>query len=553
MKSLQAELTKPGTESWHFQLNQPGLTLDEGKVYTFTFWARSDPPRSIRTDARLTQEPWTYVGLNRSFALTSQWRQLTLPFQATGGRQDFCRVGWAFGNDLGRVGLAGLSLKPGGVLGTPKGQSLAAENIGLTRTHDTAARQTDYQRFLMETEQRYHADMMRFLKEDLGLRSLVTNTQASYGGVAGLLREAALSDFVDMHGYWQHPRFPGRPWDSSNWYIPNTSMVDEGDGGVPGRIALDRVQGKPFTVSEYNHPTPNDHCAEMFPMLASLAAFQDWDGIYQFTYSHSSDELERPRIDSYFDLINHPGQLVWLPIAATIFRTAAVAAGSKPIVLRIPAEDQGIDARRRVTDLWSAAGAPPGLPVTRRVCVQLGSGKAGGLSENVSVPGGQRVSSTGQITWRLPEQGRLGGSFLVNAPRVRCAIGFLQGRTIELDDVSFTLKRASKGWAALGLAALDDQPIAESKRMLLVAVGQVGNTGMQWNKQRTTVADRWGREPTIAEGVGASVRLPGTVAVGALSPGGKASLTVPVQTDRGSSRIEIGPQYETLWYLVTRQ
>ena len=387
MKSVQAELTKPGSESWHFQLNQPGLTLEKDRLYTFSFWAKSDPPRSIRTEARLAQEPWSYLGLNRAVELTSTWRQFTMAFRATDGRKNFCRVGWGFGNELGRVWLSGPSLKPGGVLGTPQGQTLTQANIGLTRAHDTAARQADYQQFLMETEQRYHADMLQFLKQDLGLRSLVTNTQASYGGLAGLLREATLSDFVDMHGYWQHPRFPGRPWDRSNWNIPNTSMVGESDGGVLGRIALHRVQGKPFTVSEYNHPTPNDHCAEMFPMLASLAAFQDWDGIYQFTYSQSSDDLERPRIDSYFDLVSHPGQLVWLPIAATIFRTAAVDAGSNPIVLRIPAAtDQLVDTRLSVTDLWSAAGAPSGLPVTRSVGVRVGDEQTVTLSEKLSLP-----------------------------------------------------------------------------------------------------------------------------------------------------------------------
>lgn len=553
MRSLQAELTRPGTESWHFQLNQPRLTLRAGQLYTFSFWAKSDPPRSVQVDARLAREPWTHLGLNRSVKLSAQWRQFTLPFRATGGQPDSCRVGWVFGNDLGRVWLSGVSLNPGGVLGTPKDQSLAARNIGLTRTHDTTARQADYQQFLIETEQRYHADMMQFLKEELGLQSLVTNTQASYGGVAGLLREAKLSDFVDMHGYWQHPRFPGRPWDRSNWNIPNTSMVDQVDGGVLGRIAMHRVAGKPFTVSEYNHPTPNDHCAEMFPMLASLAAFQDWDGVYQFTYSHSSDELEKPRIDSYFDLVNHPGQLVWLPIAATIFRGGAVAAGSKPIMLTVPAKETDIDTRQSVTDLWSTSGATPGLPVTRRLHVQLDRVESATLSQRVSVPEFQRVSSTGQISWRLPDNGRPGGIFLVNAPRVRCAVGFLQDRTETLSDAAFTLKQSSKGWAALGLAALDQQPIAESKKMLLVAVGQVGNTGMQWNQERTSVGDKWGREPTIAEGITATVRLPGRVEANALDAAGKVSQALPVQYDRGSSRIEIGPQYKTLWYLVTRR
>jgi hypothetical protein len=553
MQSLLAELTEPGTQSWHFQVNQPGLTLQSDALYSFRFWARSDPPRSIQAEARLAQEPWSHLGLNRSLDLTTEWQEFILPFRATGGEPDSCRVGWVLGNHPGRVWLSGVSLKPGGELGTPKGQSLSQANIDLTRPQDTVARQADFQRFLMETEQRYHTDMMVFLKKELGLRSLVTNTQASYGGLAGLLREATLSEFVDMHGYWQHPRFPGRPWDRSNWYIPNTSMVDELDGGVLGRIALHRVEGKPFTVSEYNHPTPNDHCAEMFPMLASIAAFQDWDAIYQFTYSQSSEQFDRPQIDSYFDLVNHPGQLVWLPIAATIFRTAAVDAGTKPIVLRIPAGNQGMDTRRQLADLWSAAGASPDLPLTRRVSVQLGSAKTAVLSEQLPAADVGRESSGGQISWRPSEQGQQKGEFLVNAPKVRCAIGFLQDRTIDLDDVAFTLNRASNGWASLGLAALDDQPIADSNKMLLVAVGRVGNSGMIWNDERTSVGDQWGDEPTIAEGIGASICLPGTVTVRVLTASGMVSQPVPVQSRDGKSYFEIGPQYQTLWYLVTQQ
>ena len=340
MKSVQAELTKPGTESWHFQLNQSGLTLEKDQLYTFSFWAKSDPPRSIQDRGPVGTRALVLPG-------TQSCGRFDEPVAAIhDGRfgprlvGEFLSGRMGLRQRAGRVWLSGPSLKPGGVLGTPQGQSLAQANIGLTRTHDTAARQADYQRFLMETEQRYHADMMQFLKKDLGLRSLVTNTQASYGGLAGLLARS------DALGLRRHARILAAPAFSrsslGSQQLEHPQHIDgrRGDGGVLGRIALHRVQGKPFTVSEYNHPTPNDHCAEMFPMLASLAAFQDWDGVYQFTYSQSSDELERPDIDSYFDLVNHPGQLVWLPIAATIFRTAAVDAGCEPMVLRIPAQDK---------------------------------------------------------------------------------------------------------------------------------------------------------------------------------------------------------------------
>jgi len=106
--------------------------------------------------------------------------------------------------------------------------------------------------------------MRVFLKNDLGVEAAIIDTQASYGGIAGTFRES-FNDFVDMHAYWQHPSFPGRPWDGANWSIRNTPMVADKSGGNLTRLSVYRVAGKPFTVSEYDHPAPSHYAAEMFP------------------------------------------------------------------------------------------------------------------------------------------------------------------------------------------------------------------------------------------------------------------------------------------------
>ena len=43
--------------------------------------------------------------------------------------------------------------------------------------------------------------------------------------------------------------------------------------------------------------------------------------------------------------------------------------------------------------------------------------------------------------------------------------------------------------------------------MLLVAAGNVENTGMEWNADQTSVGRGWGRAPTVCEGIGARVTL----------------------------------------------
>ena len=29
------------------------------------------------------------------------------------------------------------------------------------------------------------------------------------------------ADYADLHSYWQHPLFPGKPWDPENWVLQN--------------------------------------------------------------------------------------------------------------------------------------------------------------------------------------------------------------------------------------------------------------------------------------------------------------------------------------------
>jgi len=108
--------------------------------------------------------------------------------------------------------------------------------------------------------------MDRFLKKDLGCRSLVIGTQMGYS--TGPIQ--ARLDVVDVHGYWQHPHFPGKPWDAVNWTVRNVSMAaarpahPARHGGGPGRrqaLSLHRVQ-----------PPRAEHLlAETYLLLAAYA------------------------------------------------------------------------------------------------------------------------------------------------------------------------------------------------------------------------------------------------------------------------------------------
>lgn len=548
-KALKIETREAGKVQWSQQLHQTRRDLANDRPYTLTFRARADKPRRLNVSVLLDKSPWRSVGLRARIQPGPSWKRYAYTFKSRGTEPKHSRVTFNFNNQVGTFWLADVSLRPGGVIGLGEGQSLEAGNIPIPPHNASDAQRTDYARFLMDTEQRYVREMMGFLKEDLGVRAHVLCTQVSYGGPAGLLREGTLSDVIDMHAYWQHPAFPAKPWDRKDWYIPNTSMVACRKTGTLGRLAWHRMFGKPFTVSEYNHPAPNDYAAEMFGMLASFAAFQDWDGVFQFNYATSVADPAFPRIAGYFTMYAHPAQLAFVPIAALMFRMGVVRPGEQPLVASVPT--QGIatrihSGRPRFDPAYELPTAAGLRPVGFRL-----EDRAGPIRlAPIEPPTDRLVSDTGEIAWEPFHPKR--AVYTVNAPAIRYAVGILGGREIELGDVTIRVTKATNDWAAVAVGALDGRPIAESNRILVVAVGRVENTDMGWNDDRTSVGTRWGKPPIVAEGIGASIALPNGRTVQALDGTGRPKGEVPSNHKEGRLAFRIGPQYETIWYAVTR-
>ncbi len=553
-KALHVITTKQGEQSWNLQLHQLGLTLESGAPYTLNFWARSDEERDINAGVRRQIDPWSFRGLQSTARLTTQWQEFSFVFIAQDTEPELTRLSFGLRNQIGNFWFADMSLRRGGIIGLQDDRSLEANNIAIPPMDAPASMRWDFWNFLFDTEMKYSQDMVRCLKDDLKVKGFVSVTQASYGGIAGVYREAELADYTDMHSYWQHPRFPIRPWSGTDWNIPNTSMVRDASGGTLTRLAIHRVQGRPFTVSEYDHPAPSDYAAELFPMLASFAAFQDWDGIYQFCYG--GGDWDRQRISGYFSLNGHPGKLVFLPIAAVMFCMNGVSAGSDEIVLYMPKDDIISQLTRHSTNAraaWEAAGAPIALPAMNPVAVEFRD-SALSLSEAAVEPDGKWITNTKQIVWdKVNPQIAL---YTVNAPAVRAVVGYLGGRSVTLGDVKIEMPTTETNWASIAIAALDGKPISESDKILLVAVGRVENTNMGWNENRTSVSNKWGTEPTVAEGIPATITIhnvPSSESTVQLLDGtGMPKGDVPCHESDGETVFTIGAQYKTLWYLITR-
>ena len=533
-------------------VSQGGLAVKKDSAYTLRFRVRSPDAHQLTVDCRMAHEPWDNLGLETGVEVADRWRERVLTFVAThddaNARVTFTDLG------PGTLDVAAISLRPGGIVGLPAGQRLEDRSVATlhhNRTALTQAARNDFVDFLADTERDYWWGMYRYLKDQLHVRPLIAGTQLGWSPVhvqAGL-------DYCDSHSYWHHPSFPGQPWDGRNWYIENEALVNSPES--PSVLAGRRVAGKPFTVSEYNHPLPNVYAAEGFPILAALGGFQGWDAIFSFAYSHDRD-YEPRRLTSFFDIKDDPVRLVHMPACVAMFVRGDVAHARRLIgvPLGADAEKRQLHQTRSPWTLFTdRLGLDPRQAILHAVALEIGGGTTSGGARLPQPPADAKrlVSDTGQIRWNVEQPG--GGYFVVDSPRWKLFTGFVRGRSFQLGDVRLEIGPTRLDWATVSLVAID-APAATSP------------AGFCWPPpagSRTAaplgITRRQPRDAPRPLGRGACAlrgdRRPGGAARGLrprplLSPGriGQSPGGHRVRCPRWPRPMAIGPEHRTLWYEV---
>jgi hypothetical protein len=102
-------------------------------------------------------------------------------------------------------------------------------------------------------------------------------------------------------------------------------MTGDPAGSTLRKLAVRRVAGKPFVVTEYGHPSPNGYGAEGAMLAAIYGGFQDWDALLRCAYAAGQTYGNGPF--TQFPFSRHPAKMATLPQAALMFRRGDVPAG----------------------------------------------------------------------------------------------------------------------------------------------------------------------------------------------------------------------------------
>lgn len=179
---------------------------------------------------------------------------------------------------------------------------------------------TDYMDFFTQTTASFYREMIAHF------RTISSNKLLS-GSTGSLDRYTAqandlVSDWDDFHGYYDHPRFPGGSWDKDIFLMYNKSQFKLWEYDFVDSINTRKAwvdNNKPVVMSEWQHCYPNTQAYEGAIMQAINTEANDLAGLYQFSFSHTSD-FEFNEFNSFFDTYNNPQKLLTNQVGAMYYR-----------------------------------------------------------------------------------------------------------------------------------------------------------------------------------------------------------------------------------------
>lgn len=407
--------------------------------------------------------------------------------------------------------------------------------------------------FYMDLERRFFVDMGRYLREELGVKSLLVGNSDHnhYHSGYPLVASTSQLDIVDGHVYWQHPKYLTDPTSGkrAGFEIINSPMVNDPRHSSVVELSRTAMAGKPYTVSEVNHPFPNEYACEGIPILAAYGALHDWDGVFWYTLAHDDVTSVHTRSVGHFDLAPDPVRMSQMAAGALMFLRSDVRPARR-VVERSYSREQVYESVRlpKSERPYYTPGFPLEMPLIHATRIASLDGPPTGTWECLAAA--QLRSDTGEIAWEGAAAKQ--GLVIVDTGRSQALVGFCKANRAQSKNLATDVENT---FCALTLSALDAQPIAESGRLLLTATARTANSGKQWNDARKSLTN-WGKAPACIETVRGCVILRGLASGADVSAqpldGAGHALGVAIHATKTAEgwRLTLGDR-PTTWYLIS--
>ncbi|MBE0656023.1 MAG: hypothetical protein IH594_19645 [Bacteroidales bacterium] len=399
------------------------------------------------------------------------------------------------------------------------------------------------QYFFMDITKDYYKEMIRHLRET-GVKIPIAGTNSWIENAAYLSCQLE-GDFTDGHGYWY--KFKDAEGIGYDYTLMNDPMTGSTENIIP-HLASNRLQDKPFFVSEWDNPYPNEWRAESSLLMAAVGSFQGWGGFIKNAYRNLADEINldmlgySPILGWYsgiFFSFNDPAKFGLYYHAALITRRRDVKPAEKTVnlILETPFESRG-KSLQLVAEKHRVETVLPGYSAKGNIVIR--PSKKIPDTDTVEV-----LSDTRELYRNLDKK-----TGWIDTPDTKAVYGFVgKEGLINLSGFKVSVKT---DFATVAISTLTDEPIKSSTNMLLTTIGRADNTNSRYNDDHTKQLDI-GHGPILIEIIEAAFEIETdkkNLQVVSINPQGLTIGEIPSEYKDGIFRFETGKVHQSMYYLI---
>ena len=395
----------------------------------------------------------------------------------------------------------------------------------LSDNGDGKVRNAQFEEFLTEKYETRYKQMVEYVRS---FGAKVALSDQNMGTNPKLSQMRRLYDYVDNHGYSSHPSFPINSWKLPSALKQRSPLTAAHP--VPWHLPVSRLVDKPFTITEFDYAKPNRFRACGPATIGAIGAFQSWDMLVQFAFSHGRENfMNNDRTSNHFDLSTDCIKSLAHRLGTAFFYDGGIKPAAKSFVVLLGAEEKipfGTEYNSEISQLAQIANVGTyiadkncdlsGLPANTAAVINIGVGfpanykgkypvfksvkgqneliknliSAGLLDANCYDEKTQTcTSSDGQISLS-----KVKGT--LSAKGEQCAAVVLPEK---MNGSAGILKVENKvGHGVFGIISTDNQPLEKSKRMLLLHLTDTQATKAKFSSSKMTLLEKWGVPPFLA-------------------------------------------------------
>jgi len=449
----------------------------------------------------------------------------------------------------------------------------ASLNSPMPSNFDKTPQGLDFAVFAAWLHNRTWERMSAFLRDDLHCKALLTYLNG-WAELPQFMVDRMKFDYVDNHFYWDHPRFLDKQWSLPSEGSSGGGSAVDAEGAGPGGIVETRLWNKPFTVTEFNYVAPNPYRAEGGLLIGSFGSLQNWGGVWRFDYASSEQSAISGGPIGYFDTACDPANQAADRAAILLYRREdmkpayhkiTLLRSEKELIQRpVPLKDPGLGGLDLVTGVGTTVYATQNPPKPARNEIMVTDQTLPQIEQMMRAKGFLKPDNKTNLSRQILESDN-GEALLeanmglleINTPRTAGGVA-RPGETIRTRMLDAKVEGAR---AVLWASSLDNKPLDQSSRILLVHVTDVENTDMLFRGQDKRVLEAWGHLPYLVKAGSATVTLrclhPKGFKAWRLDASGERVAPLPVHIQGDHLMVElstVGPNDQaTLYYEIARK